>query len=41
MAWQSLRTLFPKGTKTALTYGGLFTQYTHAKGQQMEFAESK
>jgi hypothetical protein len=32
---------FPKGTKTDLTYGGLFTQYTLAKGQQMEAAESK
>jgi hypothetical protein len=32
---------FPKGTKTDLTYNGLFTQYTLAKGQQMEPAESK
>jgi hypothetical protein len=32
---------FPKGTKTDLTYGGLFTQYTLAKGQQMEASETK
>jgi hypothetical protein len=32
---------FPKGTKTDLTYGGLFTQYTLAKGQQMEAAKSE
>jgi hypothetical protein len=30
---------FPKGTKTDLTYGGLFTQYTLARGQQMQEAE--
>jgi hypothetical protein len=32
---------FPKGTKTDVTYGGLFTQYTLAKGQQMEAAKSE
>ena len=32
---------FPKGTRTDLTYGGLFTQYTLSKGQQMEPAEQK
>ena len=32
---------FPHGTKTDLTYGGLFTQYTLAKGKQMEASESK
>lgn len=30
---------FPKGTRTDLTYGGLFTRYTLSKGQQMQEAE--
>jgi hypothetical protein len=32
---------FPRGTKTDLTYGGLFTQYTLSRGQQMEASEQK
>jgi hypothetical protein len=32
---------FPKGTKTDLTYGGLFTKYELSRGQQMEQAEIK
>ena len=32
---------FPKGTRTDLTYGGLFTQYTLRKGLQMEEGELK
>jgi hypothetical protein len=32
---------FPKGTKTDLTYGGLFTKYELSRGHQMEAAEQK
>ncbi len=32
---------FPKGTRTDLTYGGLFTQYTLSRGMQMEESERK
>jgi len=30
-----------QGTKTDLTYGRLFTQYTRSKGRQMEASEIK
>jgi hypothetical protein len=32
---------FPKGTKTDLTYGGLFTSYSLSRGRQMEQSEQK
>jgi len=32
---------FPRGTKTDLTYSGLFKQYSLIRGQQMEAAEQK
>jgi hypothetical protein len=32
---------FPKGTKTDLTYGGLFTSYNLSRGRQMEASEQK
>jgi uncharacterized protein (TIGR02594 family) len=32
---------FPKGTKTDLTYGGLFTSYELTRGRQMEASEQK
>jgi hypothetical protein len=32
---------FPKGTKTDLTYGGLFTSYNLSRGRQMEQSEQK
>jgi hypothetical protein len=32
---------FPKGTKTDLTYGGLFTEHTLSRGRQMEPAEQQ
>jgi hypothetical protein len=32
---------FPKGTRTDLTYGGLFTEYTLSRGHQMEASEQK
>jgi hypothetical protein len=32
---------FPKGTRTDLTYGGLFTSYSLSRGRQMEASEQK
>jgi hypothetical protein len=32
---------FPKGTRTDLTYGGLFTGYSLSRGRQMEASEQK
>ena len=32
---------FPKGTRTDLTYGGLFTSYNLSRDRQMEASEQK